>query len=90
MVGIFDKIKKFGNNLWSGVKDYGLPMLQTVAPLFGDKGQRVNDILTTGVGAVDSIGSSLNQLARRNPPHAQPPKITSGVRKLPSAAMGQR
>jgi hypothetical protein len=89
MVGIFDKIKKFGSNLWSGVKDYGLPMLQTVAPLFGDKGQRVSDILTTGVGAVDSIGNLLNQLARRNPSHAQPPKITSDAHRVPSAAMVQ-
>jgi hypothetical protein len=64
-------------------------MLQTLAPLFGEKGQLVSDVPTIGIGTVDSIGNSLSQLDKRNPPHAQPPKITSGVRRVPSVAVGQ-
>jgi heme/copper-type cytochrome/quinol oxidase subunit 1 len=62
MVGVYDKIKKFGNQLWDGVNTglnvaqtvtpiisavSGLPVIDTVANAFGSIVNGVNEIMTT-------------------------------------------
>ena len=44
MPGWANKLKKFGTTLWDGIKDCEVPILQTIAPLFGLKGPACHNI----------------------------------------------
>jgi hypothetical protein len=82
MVGIYNKVNKFGENVWSGVNNFGVPLLQTIAPMFGDKGKAVGDAITTGIGTTDYLGNAFSQLSKQNPKPAEP---QDRDRKIPSA-----
>jgi hypothetical protein len=56
MPGIFDKLKKFGQNLWQGintgwnaVKTFAPAVLNTVSPMLGPQVQRIADTIGKGI-----------------------------------------
>jgi hypothetical protein len=69
MVGLFDKIKKFGSNLWQGITQVGVPLMQQFSPLLPPSAQNVTNAIATGITTADAIKNSLIQ---RNPAPSAP------------------
>jgi hypothetical protein len=83
MLGIFDKLKKFGQNLWQGintgwnaVKTFAPAVLNTVSPILGPQGQRIADGIGKGIDTGRRIEGGLRGGGLMN---------TSDVRRVPSA-----
>jgi hypothetical protein len=87
MPGIFDKLKKFGQNLWQGintgwnaVKTFAPAVLNTVSPMLGPNGQRIADTIGKGIdmgrrieGGLRGGGLMNTSAVRRAPPFINQP-----------------
>jgi hypothetical protein len=69
MVGTWDKIKKFGQNLWNGMKnvwhgirDYAPKVISTVTGFLGPVGKAIGTGVNAAIGAAGMIEDNVNLL----------------------------
>jgi hypothetical protein len=69
MPGIWDKFKKFGQNLWNGinngwnaVKTFAPTVLNTIAPLLKPYGQQIANTIGKGIDMGKRVESTLGNM----------------------------
>ena len=89
MPGIWDKIKKFGSNLWNTVKTVAPTLINTIAPTFGPQGAAVGQALNTGINAISTVEDSVRSARSSFNDRQRMPAIRTGPRIAP-AILSQR
>jgi hypothetical protein len=84
MLGIWDKFKKFGQNLWSGisngwnaVKMVAPAVLNTVTPLLGPQGQQIANTIGKGIDMGRRVESTLGSMRAPQSTARRPASILS-------------